>query len=66
MFSRALTAGGMFLVAMGALWTLQGAGLLGWPADSFMLGERQWMLHGALTALIGLIIMVWAARIRRG
>ena len=33
-------------VAMGALWFLQGAGVVHWPASSFMLDVRIWMLWG--------------------
>jgi len=37
----------MFLVALGCIWALQGLGLLNWPAGSFMLGDRGWVLRGA-------------------
>jgi hypothetical protein len=36
----------MFLVAMGTLFALQGAGLLMWPADSVMLARAQWVPRG--------------------
>jgi len=42
-----LRAAGMFLVALGCIWALQGLGLLNWPAGSFMLGDRGWVLRGA-------------------
>lgn len=61
-----LRATGMFLVALGFIWVLQGAGLIGWPADSLMLGQRQWIFHGALAAAAGTAILWWAARDRRG
>lgn len=64
MLSRVLTAAGMFLVAMGTLFALQGAGVLAWPADSFMLGERQWLLRGAVMAGFGATVLWWAARRR--
>ncbi|GAA0766125.1 putative membrane protein [Erythromicrobium ramosum] len=48
-----LRAAGIFLFAMGIIWALQGAGLLAWPADSFMLGQDNWVLRGLATAAIG-------------
>ncbi|WP_301749391.1 hypothetical protein [uncultured Erythrobacter sp.] len=48
-----LRAAGIFLIAMGIIWALQGAGLLAWPADSFMLGQADWVLRGLATAAIG-------------
>jgi hypothetical protein len=60
-----LRAAGMFLVALGSIWALQGAGVLNWPADSFMLAQRQWVAYGALTALVGALLLWGAGRIRR-
>lgn len=48
-----LRATGIFLVALGIIWALQGAGLLAWPADSFMLGQGDWMWRGLALAAIG-------------
>jgi hypothetical protein len=48
-----LRAAGMFLIAMGIIWALQGAGLLAWPANSFMLGQDHWVLRGLATAANG-------------
>ncbi len=48
-----LRAVGIFLLAMGIIWALQGAGLLAWPADSFMLGQDDWVVRGLATAAIG-------------
>jgi len=41
-----LRAAGMFLIAMGIIWALQGDGLLAWPANSFMLGQGEWVMRG--------------------
>jgi hypothetical protein len=60
-----LRAAGMFLVALGLVWVLQGTGLLKWPADSFMLGQGEWALRGAGTVLGGAALIglaVWRAR----
>lgn len=48
-----LRVAGAFLVALGLLWALQGAGFLDWPAKSFMLGEERWVLRGLGVAGLG-------------
>lgn len=60
-----LRAAGMFLVALGCIWVLQGFGLLHWPADSFMLGERQWALRGGAMVLAGAILIALPRWLRR-
>lgn len=55
----------MFLVALGCIWVLQGFGLLHWPADSFMLGERQWALRGGAMVLAGAILIALPRWLRR-
>ena len=55
---------GVVAMLMGLLWMGQGAGLIMWPASSFMLAQQQWILWGALLALIGLAI-VWRSAKRR-
>jgi len=60
-----LRTAGVFLVVMGIIWALQGAGLLNWPASSFMLAQQQWVLYGALTAMVGALLLWWASKIRR-
>ncbi len=52
-----LRATGLLLVILGIMWALQGAGLLEWPADSFMLGEQGWMWRGLGAAAAGAIIL---------
>lgn len=56
---------GVALFILGAIWALQGAGILNWPADSFMLADRSWALYGAVTAAIGLVLMLVSTRINR-
>ena len=60
-----LRAAGMFLVALGCIWALQGFGLLHWPADSFMLGERQWALRGGAMVLAGALLIGLPRLLRR-
>lgn len=58
MFRMVLKVIGGLLIAFGTIWALQGLGVLTWPADSFMLAQRQWALYGAVTAAIG-AVLVW-------
>ncbi|MEZ5688803.1 MAG: hypothetical protein R3E21_08505 [Caenibius sp.] len=59
-----LTAFGIALVLSGGLWTLQGLGIVMWPAESFMLAERAWALYGSITVLIGIALILMGRRIR--
>ena len=52
----------VLVIAMGVLWTGQGAGLIRWPASSFMLGEQKWTIWGVVLAVIGVVILLRAAR----
>ena len=58
----ALATVGALGVAMGALWFLQGAGVVHWPASSFMLDQRIWMLWGGLLAIFGAVLIGYARR----
>jgi hypothetical protein len=55
---------GVAAVLMGLLWMGQGAGLIMWPASSFMLAQRQWILWGAVLALIGLVLVLRSGKRR--
>jgi len=46
---------GILAVLMGLLWVGQGAGVIHWPASSFMLDQRPWILRGAILAIAGLV-----------
>jgi len=52
---------GVLIALAGGLWTLQGLGIVMWPAESFMLADRQWAINGAVTVLVGLGL-VWLSR----
>ncbi len=58
-----LTILGGFLVFSGLFWSLQGAGIIMWPAESFMLAQDQWILYGLITAAVG-AVLIWLARRR--
>ena len=51
----ALLIVGIVAVLMGLLWVGQGAGVIHWPASSFMLDQRPWILRGAILAIAGLV-----------
>ena len=55
---------GIAAVLMGLLWIGQGAGLIHWPASSFMLDQRPWITRGAILAVAGLAL-IGASRVRR-
>ena len=53
---------GGLLVFSGLFWALQGAGIIMWPAESFMLAQDQWILYGLITAAVGAMLIWWARR----
>ena len=55
---------GILAVLMGLLWVAQGAGLVHWPASSFMIDQKPWVARGAALAVVG-VILIAAARVRR-
>jgi len=55
---------GIAALAMGFLWMGQGAGLIMWPASSFMLEQRVWILWGGVLASAGAGLLVLAQRRR--
>lgn len=52
---------GVLLIFSGVFWALQGLGIIMWPAESFMLADRQWTVNGSITALVGVAIL-WIGR----
>jgi hypothetical protein len=55
---------GILAVLMGLLWIGQGAGIIHWPASSFMIDQRPWVVRGGILAVVGLILIA-ASRMRR-
>ena len=53
---------GLLALAMGLLWVGQGAGLVHWPASSFMIDQRPWIARGAILALVGLVLILLSHR----
>ena len=53
---------GVLALAVGLLFAGQGVGLIRWPAESFMVGQPQWIVYGGAIALAGLFLIVLARR----
>jgi hypothetical protein len=54
-----MTIGGALLVLTGGVWILQGINVL---PGSFMTGQTKWAAYGAITAVIGIALIVLARR----
>jgi hypothetical protein len=57
-----LTFFGFLLLAMGLFWACQGAGIIRWPAESFMISQFQWVYYGLATAAVGLVLIIFGRR----
>ena len=55
---------GIAALLMGLLWMGQGAGLIMWPASSFMLAQKVWIMWGGVLALVGAGLLMMAQRRR--
>jgi len=56
-----LLIGGILMIAVGAVWTLQGVGILG---GSVMSGSTMWAIIGPIVAIVGIYLIVrwWRGR----
>ena len=54
-----MTIAGVLLVLMGGVWILQGINVL---PGSFMTGQTKLAVYGAITAVIGIALIVLARR----
>lgn len=61
-FRFAITALATLAVVLGLFWMAQGLGLVRWPAESFMIGTREWTVRGAMLAAAGLLMIVLARK----
>lgn len=55
---------GIVAALIGLLWMGQGAGLVRWPAESFMIDMSEWTVRGAILAAGGATLFVLARRMR--
>jgi len=51
----------VLLVLIGAVWFLQGIGIL---PGSFMTGQRQWAINGCIAFVLGVALMFFARQRR--
>jgi hypothetical protein len=56
---RAVRVVSVILMAMGAVWFLQGVNVL---PGSFMTGQTRWAVIGGITAVVGLVLWVTSRR----
>jgi hypothetical protein len=54
-----LTILGVLAFILGCVWFLQGIGVL---PGSFMSGQTQWAIYGAILAVVGIGVVIWARR----
>ncbi len=57
-----LTIIGVILLLAGLVLAAQGSGYFPYPAESFMINARPWIYYGGATALVGLLIIIFARR----
>jgi hypothetical protein len=55
---------GVLMVCMGGIWVLQGLDIA-FQAGSFMAGDPQWAIYGAILALVGVGQVIWSVTRRR-
>ena len=53
---------GVVCTLVGLLWIGQGAGVVTWPASSFMIAQQRWIYYGACLAFIGLMLIGFGRR----
>ena len=49
---------GLAMIAMGVVWILQGLDLA--FRVGFMVGDKHWVVYGAIMAIVGLAQVVWS------
>ncbi|PCD02978.1 hypothetical protein COC42_00625 [Sphingomonas spermidinifaciens] len=55
---------GLVVALLGILWMLQGLGIVGWPASSFMIGDQVWVTIGSAVAAAGVLLILIGRRLR--
>jgi hypothetical protein len=53
----------ILLILVGATFFLQGINIL---PGSYMSGDRQWAINGAISIIVGIGILVWTNRPKKG
>ena len=55
---------GVLMMLFGVFFALQGAGVIMWPAESFMLASSRWVVYGIMIAAAGAFLFGWSRRSR--
>jgi hypothetical protein len=55
---------GVLMICMGGIWVLQGLDIA-FQAGSFMAGDPQWAVWGAILALVGIGQVIWSVTRKR-
>ena len=53
----------MILILIGGVWILQGINVL---PGSFMTGQTQWAVYGAIAVVVGVVLLVASRRLGTG
>ena len=56
---------GFVLAIFGSFFALQGAGVIMWPAESFMLANGDWVTYGIAIAIVGILLILLSRQIAR-
>jgi hypothetical protein len=56
--------GGAAVALLGLLFLAQGLGYVRWPASSFMIDQRPWVIRGTIVAVVGLAMVLVGRRVR--
>jgi hypothetical protein len=57
-----LTIIGIFLLVAGLFFAAQGANIIRWPAESFMVNATRWVWYGGAIAVAGFVLILLARR----
>jgi hypothetical protein len=55
-----LTIAGVILLLAGIVFMAQGSRYFPYPAESFMIGAREWIYYGCAIAAVGVLLLVIA------
>ncbi len=53
---------GAVVVLVGLVWLLQGAGIIRYPAESFMIDQTPWIWRGAAVCLAGIALALYSRK----
>ncbi len=57
-----LLIAGLLCLIIGLIWLGQGTGYVPYPTSSFMVGQSNWAVYGAMLAFVGLVLVAVSRR----